>query len=137
MVVINGASVTFQAHERFISRKSYTDPIRRLFGALGESMRYFSCLIAALAVSAISAAGAAETAYPTKPIRLISPFAPGGGNDTMARAVGGIFVAQAPRLHSLTEQARRLRYPFTLILEINRCQTLQSELRLQRRRARC
>lgn len=52
-------------------------------------MRHFSCLVAALAVSAISVAAAAERAYPTKPIRLISPFAPGGGNDTMARAVGG------------------------------------------------
>ena len=52
-------------------------------------MRNLSGLVAALAVLAIAAAGAAETAYPTKPIRLISPFPPGGGNDTMARAVGG------------------------------------------------
>jgi tripartite-type tricarboxylate transporter receptor subunit TctC len=33
------------------------------------------------------AAGAAERAYPTKPIRLISAYAPGGGNDTVARAI--------------------------------------------------
>ena len=32
-------------------------------------------------------ANAAETKYPVKPIRLISAYAPGGGNDTMARAL--------------------------------------------------
>jgi tripartite-type tricarboxylate transporter receptor subunit TctC len=43
-------------------------------------------VIAALAVSAASAA-AAERAYPVKPIRLISSYPPGGGNDTVARAI--------------------------------------------------
>src|SRR5471032_355764 len=52
-------------------------------------MRIFKCIVAALAVAAISAAVAADRTYPTKPIRLIVPYAPGGGNDTLARVIGG------------------------------------------------
>lgn len=56
-------------------------------------MQRFNYLLAALVVSVISLAEAAERAYPTKPIRLIVPYAPGGGNDTMARAIGGKLTA--------------------------------------------
>ena len=43
--------------------------------------------IAALALCTAGAVNAADRAYPVKPIRLISAYAPGGGNDTMARAL--------------------------------------------------
>jgi tripartite-type tricarboxylate transporter receptor subunit TctC len=57
-------------------------------------MRVTFCTIAvAGALSVIStvpgvAAERSPSAYPTKPIRLIVPYPPGGGNDTMARAIG-------------------------------------------------
>jgi len=45
------------------------------------------CLLG-LAVAAAHAQSPARTAYPTKPIRLLLGFAPGGGSDTLMRIVG-------------------------------------------------
>ena len=44
---------------------------------------------AAMAVAMfLASAGAAAQAYPEKPIRMITPYAPGGGSDTLARILG-------------------------------------------------
>jgi tripartite-type tricarboxylate transporter receptor subunit TctC len=46
------------------------------------------CRILVAVALALSAAGAAAQQFPTKPLRLIVPYPPGGGNDTISRLVG-------------------------------------------------
>ena len=46
------------------------------------------CTAVAIALSLLAAGVQAQSKYPTKPIRLLTPFAAGGGSDILARLIG-------------------------------------------------
>ena len=51
-------------------------------------MNFRAAILSSLLLPALSSAAEPVTAYPTKPIHYIVPFAPGGPTDIMSRAIG-------------------------------------------------
>ena len=74
-----------------------------------------------LSFAALVCASAVAQVYPTRPLRLISPFAAGGSSDVIARIVAQRLAAQIPNArlrhqgnHMDAGTARRLEHPNTL-----------------------
>jgi len=53
-----------------------------------RSFRSFLCRVAGCLAATALAASAAFAAFPDRPVKLVVPFAPGGGTDAIARALG-------------------------------------------------
>ena len=60
--------------------------------------RLLNALLMCCALVFVAAGAHAQQKYPTKPVRLMTPFAPGGGSDILARLIG-------PQLHEKWGQA--------------------------------
>lgn len=50
---------------------------------------FVRCAVAAIALSLLAAGAQAQSKYPNRPIRLLTPFAAGGGSDLLARLIQG------------------------------------------------
>jgi tripartite-type tricarboxylate transporter receptor subunit TctC len=59
-------------------------------------MRFHKVVALASVVGVLSVAGLAQTSYPSAPIRVIIPLAPGGAIDVMVRALGKAFEQRNP-----------------------------------------
>jgi len=61
--------------------------------------RTFTAAAGTLAAGAwLPRAAFAQAAYPSRPLRIICPFTPGGGSDFMARVAAGLLTERLARM---------------------------------------
>src|SRR4051812_21333808 len=77
-----------KANKRVSPRSSKNPGYARISAHVMDALFQVSraaCVLIALTAATVDAA---EPVYPAKPIRMISPYAAGGGSDTLARILG-------------------------------------------------
>lgn len=65
-----------------------------------RNIRLLLCKSLGVLLALSACAAAAADSYPTKPVRLIIPFPPGGSNDIVGRMIGAELIQMIPHVNS-------------------------------------